>query len=383
MANGQEKLYQELIEAGLVLSQERDLDVLLDKIVETALSIAQADACSLYVIQNNVLEFKIARNLTLEKKNVSYPKNSFQLKLDSNTLAGHVAVSGKTLNIQDVHRLHDQYDFKFDNSSDIKLGYETRSMLVVPVKNLSGTVVGVLQLINHNRNGEILPFPREVISPLTVIANQSGISITNTLLSNQLEEAHIETVYRLGMAAETRDKETGNHLKRMSHYSKILAKAIGMDETYQQTLLNAAPLHDVGKIGIPDHILQKNSKLTPEEWEIMKTHAELGYQILKDSKAPLLNMGAEIALSHHEKFDGTGYPKGLKGDRIPLEGRITAIADVFDALTSRRCYKKAWDFSDVQDYCTSEKGKHFDPELVDRFFEQMTEIVSIYNKYKD
>ena len=383
MAENKEQIYTQLIEVGLELSEERDLDTLLHKVVDKALLMSRADACTLYVIQNEVLEFKITRNLTLEQRELSYPSSSFQLNLDSNTVAGHVAVTGKTLNIPDVHDISDGYDFKFDQSSDTKLNYMSKSMLVLPLKDFTGSVVGVLQMINHKQDGQITAFPKGLISPLKIIANQSGIAIRNAILVAQLCEAQNETVYRLGMAAETRDQETGNHLKRMSRYSCILAKAAGLDEEYQNLILNAAPLHDVGKIGIPDEILQKNGKLDEEEWRIMRTHPDLGYQILKGSNAPLLEMGAKIALSHHEKVDGSGYPKGLKGEDIPLEGRITAIADVFDALTSRRYYKNAWELNEVKEYMISEKGKHFDSKLVDLFFKEMPQIMAVYGAYKD
>jgi len=380
---GSTNIYDKLIQAGMNLSEERDLNVLLDKVVDITLSISHADACSLYVIQNDVLEFKIARNLTFEKNDYNYPKTSFQLALDSNTIAGHVAVSGEILKIEDVQNLSSAYPFRFDNSSDKKFNYISKSMLVLPLKGNTGNIVGVLQMINHMDQGQITAFPEEIVSPLKVIANQAGISIKNALLSVQLKSAQNETVYRLSLAAEARDQETGNHLKRMSLYSKILAHASGMDEEYQETILNAAPLHDVGKIGIPDRILQKNGKLTPDEWDIMRTHPELGYQILKDSKAPLLTMGAQIALCHHEKFDGSGYPRGLVGTDIPLEGRITSIADVFDALTSKRYYKKAWEFDEVVSHMAADKDKHFDGKLVDHFLSELPAVMEVYHTYQD
>lgn len=380
---GSTNIYDKLIQAGMNLSEERDLNVLLDKVVDITLSISHADACSLYVIQNDVLEFKIARNLTFEKNDYNYPKTSFQLALDSNTIAGHVAVSGEILKIEDVQNLSSAYPFRFDNSSDKKFNYISKSMLVLPLKGNTGNIVGVLQMINHMDQGQITAFPEEIVSPLKVIANQAGISIKNALLSVQLKSAQNETVYRLSLAAEARDQETGNHLKRMSLYSKILARASGMDEEYQETILNAAPLHDVGKIGIPDRILQKNGKLTPDEWDVMRTHPELGYQILKDSKAPLLTMGAQIALCHHEKFDGSGYPRGLVGTDIPLEGRITSIADVFDALTSKRYYKKAWEFDEVVSHMAADKDKHFDGKLVDHFLSELPAVMEVYHTYQD
>jgi HD-GYP domain-containing protein (c-di-GMP phosphodiesterase class II) len=376
-------LYNQLIQAGLILSEEQNIDILLQKVVDIALSLSLADACSLYVRSDNHLKFKISRNQTLEARKEAYPTKQFSLEINSNTIAGHVAFTGEILNIPDVHSIPAEAPYKFDGRFDTKMNYRSISMLVLPLKCSSGEVVGVLQMINHKAGSRVSSFPAGLESPLNVMANQAGVSIRNALLSEELLAAQNDTVYRLGLAAETRDQETGNHLKRMSIYSRILADAAGLSKEYQEILLHAAPLHDVGKIGIPDSILLKNGKLTEDEWSIMRSHPELGFQILDGSQAPLLKMGAKIALTHHEKFDGSGYPNGLAGHDIPLEGRITAIADVFDALTSRRSYKNAWDFKEVIEYMNSEKGRHFDGELVDLFLNELPLILEVYETYKE
>lgn len=198
-----------------------------------------------------------------------------------------------------------------------------------------------------------------------------------------LRETQLEIVKRLGRAAEYRDNETGLHVIRMSLFSARLGKAAGLKEEECEMLLQASPMHDIGKIGIPDHVLLKPGKLDDKEWEIMKTHAEIGTEILKGSKSDLLKMAETIALTHQEKWDGSGYPKGLKGKEIPLEGRISAICDVFDALTSVRPYKKAWSVEDAMALLEKEKGKHFDPELVPLFKQILPEIVAIKEKYSE
>lgn len=162
-----------------------------------------------------------------------------------------------------------------------------------------------------------------------------------------IRERERELIYRISRAAEFRDPETGAHIQRMANYSKVIAAGLGLPESEQKLLLEAAPMHDVGKIGIPDYILLKPGKLTPEEFDIMRGHARIGYELLKDSASEIMQTGALVALSHHEKFDGSGYPGGLKGENIPLFGRIVAVADVFDALTSERPYKKAWPLDDA------------------------------------
>lgn len=374
---------QRLLDVGLTLSEERDLNRLLDKIASFALEISNCDACSIYVIREDMLEFMVARNLSLEAKQVHYPTTRFKLKLDSNTIAGHVAMTGEILNVPDVNELDDSHSFKFDRKYDLEINYESHSMLVVPLKDTRAATVGVMQLINHKQDGNITAFPGSILKPVLVMANQAGIALRNAVLSEALLKSQFETVYHLGMAAETRDNETGNHLKRMSRYARLIAREVGRDDEYQLLILNAAPLHDVGKIGIPDAILQKRGRLTDGERAIMNRHPEMGYQILAESTSPLLKLGANIALTHHEKWDGSGYPRRLSGLQIPLEGRITALADVFDALTTKRCYKDAWEFDEVLDYVRDQKAKHFDPEMVDLFLGCVPEIQEIFDAFRD
>jgi putative two-component system response regulator len=192
-----------------------------------------------------------------------------------------------------------------------------------------------------------------------------------------------DTAGRLATAAQFRDPETGAHLQRMSHYAKLVAVNLGLSEKEQDAILQAAPLHDVGKIGIPDHILLKPGRLDEQEMAIMRTHAAIGAAILKDASSPLMQHAAAIALSHHEKYDGSGYPQGLKGDSIPLYGRIVAVADVFDALTSSRPYKAAWSFERAVDWLRENSGSHFDPACVEAFLLDQPAIRNIHDTYQD
>ena len=192
-----------------------------------------------------------------------------------------------------------------------------------------------------------------------------------------------ETVIRLSKAAEYRDPETGAHILRMAHYSELIAKSLGLSPADQELLLEAAPMHDIGKVGIADGILLKPGRLTPEEMEIMKQHAVIGYEILKGSSSKVLQAGAEIAQAHHEKFDGTGYPNGLSGQNIPIFSRIVAVADVFDALTSERPYKKAWSLEQALEHIQSNAGSHFDPACVNAFVEQWDAVLDIRQRFTD
>ncbi len=202
-------------------------------------------------------------------------------------------------------------------------------------------------------------------------------------LQKDIQNTQRDLVYKLGEIGETRSKETGFHVKRVAKYSELLAYYYGLSEIEIANLTNASPMHDIGKIAIPDHILNKPGKLTEDEWNIMKTHSEIGYGLFKDSNKELLRVAAIISYEHHEKYDGTGYPKRLKGENINIMARITALADVFDALGSDRCYKKAWSDEKTFAFIKEQSGKHFDSKLVEIFFEHLEEFLSIRDKYSD
>jgi putative two-component system response regulator len=196
---------------------------------------------------------------------------------------------------------------------------------------------------------------------------QAGLAEINSL-NQEIISTQQDVIFMLASVCEGRSVETGLHIKRMSAYCHFLAKCYGLNQETANLIKEAAPMHDIGKIAIPDSILEKPSPLTPEEWEIMKTHAELGYHMLTSSNRPLFKMAATIAHEHHEKWNGTGYPRGLKGDNIHIAGRLSAVADVFDALDSKRCYKKNWDLEDSLALFKQQRGQHFDPDLIDLLF---------------
>jgi len=201
--------------------------------------------------------------------------------------------------------------------------------------------------------------------------------------TDELKKTRLEVIRRLGRAAEFRDNETGFHIIRMSKYAQIIARRYGLSDHIAELILNASPMHDIGKIGIPDSILLKPGKLDKDEWEIMKTHAAIGADILSGHDSELMLMASEIAQNHHEKYDGSGYPKGLAGDEIPVSAQIAALSDVFDALTSVRPYKKAWSVEDAVEEIKNSSGTHFNPLLVKAFIDSLPEILIVRDKYRE
>ena len=201
--------------------------------------------------------------------------------------------------------------------------------------------------------------------------------------TQEVRDRERETLRCMARAGEFRDEETGNHLARMARYSRLIALALGLDADEVETIELAAPLHDIGKIGTPDHILLKPGKLDPDERAVMRRHPVIGHEILKGSASKYVRTGALIALGHHERYDGSGYPHGLQGDHIPLAARVVSLADVFDALTSARPYKKAWTVADAYDYIRGQRGGHFDPQIVDCFIEVRSEVERIQHELRD
>ena len=263
-------------------------------------------------------------------------------------------------------------------------GFEVCKVLKANPKTAHIPVIFVTALSHEQDESEgfalgAVDYITKPISPAIVRARvKNHLSLVQ---AEQLQLAHIDLIQRLGRAAEYKDTDTGEHIARMSRYSKVLALAYGMSEYEAEQLKQAAPMHDVGKIGIPDSVLLKPGRLNENEYEHMKQHALIGAKILENSPSPLLQLAHKLALEHHEKWDGTGYPYGLKGEEISIEGRIVTIADVFDALTSKRPYKKAWSVEEALDLLKDEAGKHFDPQLVDLFIGQIDSIIEIKNTY--
>ena len=258
----------------------------------------------------------------------------------------------------------------------LKKDHATKAIPIIFVTALNDAVYEAKGL-----NAGAVDYISKPISPAVVRARvKTHLSLVQ---ADELKRTRLQVIQRLGRASEYKDNETGMHVMRMSHYSHILALAYGFTELEAENLLHAAPMHDIGKIGIPDSIMLKPGKLTEEEFAIMRKHPEIGAEILGEADSDLIKLAISVSMTHHEKWDGSGYPRGLVGDAIPIEGRIVALADVFDALTSVRPYKGAWSITDTMDYIKAQSGKHFDPSLVSLFEQNLDAMLAIKNRWLD
>jgi len=268
-----------------------------------------------------------------------------------------------------IEKFFDFLSQKRNNVTEIQINYNDE--LGEIAQHVNENIASVKVLINNERDF------KKTLEKEVKIQTQKLHELNDEILSTQKD-----VVAKMGAIAETRSKETGDHVKRVASYSKLFGEKIGLSEDECELLYGASPMHDIGKVGIPDNILNKPGKLTKEEFEIMKSHTQLGYEMLSGSSREILSTAAIISKEHHEKWNGTGYPDQLAGEDIHIYGRITAIADVFDALGSDRCYKKAWPLEKILDLIKEEKGKHFDPKLVDIFFDNLDEFLAIRDKFK-
>ncbi len=235
-------------------------------------------------------------------------------------------------------------------------------------------------LIYVQGNGRLDDMDREMVR---VFSTNLAIALDNVHLNQEIVATQKEIIFRLGEVAETRSKETANHVRRVGEICRFVARTIGLSEEESELIWMASPMHDVGKVGIPDSILNKPGKLTSEEFEIMKTHAEIGYGVFKSSQRRLMKAAGIVALEHHERWNGTGYPQGLAKRDIHIYGRIAALADVFDALGHKRCYKEAWPLDRILEVVREEREKHFDPDVVDALLAHIDQLTAILAKFPD
>jgi HD-GYP domain-containing protein (c-di-GMP phosphodiesterase class II) len=373
-----------LVDASLALSEVRDFDDLLGLIAKTGIEMAHCEGCSIYGVEGDHLRFLASTNPVLDQQ-VGYRQRlvesvrNFLIPIQSSSISGFVALSGRPLNIADVYRLDESLLYKFNPSLDQRHQYRSCSMLTLPMCDTRGYVLGVMQFINHRirETRAIAPFPEADVMYLTALANQVGVLLRNARMNHQLRESRVEAVKKFVIASEFTDKDTGAHIERMGRYSALFCELLGLGSAYAEDLRLASMLHDVGKITTPDAILKKPGPLSADELVIMRQHAQNGYDILRDAQSPLLQLGATVAISHHEKWDGSGYPNGLAGEQIPMVGRIVALADVYDALSTQRCYKEPWPLDQVIDFITGESGKQFDPRLVKLFMTHTQKFLDI------
>ncbi len=380
----------------------RDLSTLLDSILSETRSLASADAGSIFLVENGKLKFSYVQNDTLFRNDFLASKYIYansEVPIDETSLAGYVATTGEALLVADAYALEAGFPYSFNPSFDEISSYKTKSMLIVPLRTSKNDLVGVLELINRlGPKGEQLPFTEKQRSIVAQFAFYAGVAIERAILLR-------DVVYKMVRMMAMRDpEETQPHVNRVGAYSVEIYKrwAVGHNvpkaevDEFQDILKMSAMLHDIGKVGIPDAILRKPGPLDEDEREHMKLHVLFGALYFSDPRSEWDTLAREISLNHHEKWDGTGYPgavvdfevdrlpglPGKRGPEIPLSARIVAVADVYDALSSKRAYKEAWEEERVLRHMREEAGRHFDPEIIGIFFEIFDVIKAIKQKWE-
>lgn len=379
------------------LSEARPVEDVLGELLLQARRLTRAEAGTVLINDRGALRFVCAQNDARPDLDVRVRLNDRRggagaqtgglkgnaIAIDESSIAGFCASRAQPLRLDDVHDIPADSPFRFDGSFDARTGYRTESMLATPLVDGQGRVVGVLQAINkRGDDGAVEPFTERDQQVVAGLGSLAAVSVRNSQMRDELARVHLDTILRLATAAEFRDSETSEHIRRVSLYCETIARALGAPADWSRMMMFASPMHDVGKLGVPDSVLRKPGKLTQDERAVMETHTTIGGRILSGSDDALIQMAERIALTHHEKWDGTGYPNKIAGAEIPLEGRVTAVADVFDALTSKRVYKPAfdmdWSFKEVADSA----GRHFDPEVVAAFMKVRDEVEAVFEAYK-
>jgi HD-GYP domain-containing protein (c-di-GMP phosphodiesterase class II) len=378
-----------LFEIDADLNRIQDLDFLLEEVLRGARLTVQADAGSIYLVEGDQLHFRYSQNDTLSRKlapGQPLVYSIFAMAIDNRSVAGYCALKGKLVNIADAYHMPSRLPYRFNNQYDRLSQYESHSMLALPLKTNTGAVLGVIQLINAlDGDGQIRAFTPDDEQLVSHFASSATLALQRAQLTRTM-------ILRMIRMAELRDpKETGPHVNRVAGYASELYRRWALRRSLPGPEIDrtadafrmAAMLHDVGKVGIHNAILKKPGKLDPEEYEIMKTHTEIGASLFQDPQSEFDALAAEVSATHHERWDGTGYPRGLAGTDISLWGRITAVADVYDALSSRRAYKDPWDEDRVLGEIQAQSGRHFDPEIVEIFLEVLPILKQISDRYPD
>jgi len=404
---------QQLINLGIDIAHIQDIDLLLEKILTAARELVQADAGTIYIKDDGHLLFSHTQNNTFQSRLPSGRKfiyKTSKVPINRNSISGYVASTGETLKIEDVYCLAPgAVPYSFDRSYDEKTHYRTQSMLTIPLKNNASEVIGVMQLINAmNDDGEIIAFPEDEIPLVQIFAHHAALAI------ERAQETRSEILGLVGILAELRDpEETEGHVNRVAAYAAEIYEAwaisrhISTDEIEKNSeiIRMAAMLHDIGKLAIPQELREKPKTFTAEEYEQMKQHTIKGAQMLRASaQSEYETFAAEIALNHHEYWDGSGYPghvnidtgrpiagyengngkpRGKREDEIPIFGRIVAIADVYDALSCRRVFREAMSEADILRTLRHGAGKRYDPDMIEAFFSRLHTIRVIGKRFPD
>lgn len=325
-----------------------------------------ADRCTVWLIDEQTEELYTV---------VAHGIDEIRIPLGSG-IVGEAIILGQPIIIDDARE-----DSRHHQLSDDHNGYITKSMITIPFRNNDDKIIGAYQAIN--KLTPLAKFTTQDLEYLTLAASYAGKSLEAVMLQEEIIKTQKEIIATMGEIGELRSKETGNHVKRVALFSYVLAKGMGLSEREADILRTVSPMHDIGKVAISDNVLNKPDKLTEEEYELIKNHTKIGYELLKSSPRELLGAASIVAYQHHEKWNGSGYPQGLKGEEIHIYGRITAVADVFDALGADRVYKKAWSIEKIVELFKAESGQHFDPKIVAVFLDKLPELIKIRDEFND
>jgi GAF domain-containing protein len=409
MLSEQEKL-DSMTHLGIELSRISDLDILLEHVLLRARQFANADAGSIYIREGDWLHFSYTQNDTLQRKLPEGEKliySTFKIPIDEKSIAGYVAATGRALNIDDVYCLKSTLPYSFSKQFDETAGYITRSILTIPLHNSRGQLLGILQIINpQDVFGAITPFSDNDVRLMHHFAAVASVAMERAQMTRAL-------ILRMIRMAEMRDpRETADHANRVAGVSVEIYEQWAMRRNLdakeidgtRDVLRMAAMLHDVGKVATSDLILRKPAPLSADEYQAMKMHTIHGARLFQNRQSDFDEAAGVVALNHHEHWDGTGYPghidfltgrpmegfmlpngkaRGKCGSEIPLFGRIVALADVFDALSSKRSYKEAWEESTILEQIERSAGSQFDPELVEIFLNRFEAIRAIHGRYRE
>jgi len=408
--------FKNIIRLDSELNQIQDYDLLLERILFEARKVVRSDAGSIYITVpteegeegTEKLAIKYSQNDTIQKKMPPGQKmiySIFSVLINEQSISGYCALNRQSINVPDMYNIPEQMPYKFNSSFDVITGYKTVSTLTIPLIAADNRLMGVIQVINpKDDNDNIIPFTNDDEIMLTHFATNATMVLQRAYITRTM-------ILRMIKMSELRDpKETGTHVNRVAGYSVEIYDrwayhhkiSVAEKEKYRDTLKISSMLHDVGKVAISDAILKKPARFTPEEYQIMQNHTVYGASLFRDTHNNVDLLAKEIALTHHENWDGTGYPGwidpytgktekadaqgkplGKKGEEIPLGGRIVAIADVYDALCSKRVYKEPWGEKDVLDEMRKLSGSKFDPELIEIFFEVLPNIKQAQNQYPE
>ncbi len=382
----QRELIERMMATGTILINIGDVDILLEQILTEARYFTNADAGSIYTVEGDELAFRHSQNDTIVERGGRIPYTRFTIPRNRESISGYVACTGEVLNLPDVRRIPEEEPYSFDDSYDQLSEYTTTSCLTLPLTNSRHKVVGVLQLINaRNRDGRFVPFQLETEPMAKYFASMATLALERAMLTRTL-------LMRMVYMTELRDpKETGPHVNRVGSYAVAIYDAWARQNGFgsrekmmtRDVLRMAAMLHDVGKTGISDAILKKPEPLSDQERRAMEAHCSIGADILRNCESEFDEMAMDIANCHHENWDGSGYPRGLAGRDIPFMARITSVADVFDALSSKRVYKEPWPDEKVTMEMESMFGSKFDPGLKEHFMAQLPVLREIRESYPE